>query len=107
VKYSGGAAKLVGLLGQFAQLFRRMNIACRDDDTGPARRVFQDPNWPELHALLIEHGIIHDEVRSASGARKAFYRPLVSMADLMRYEEDPGLPNDAIGQFWSALRRSS
>lgn len=89
------------LLGRLARAYGRTNPVCTADDT--LRGLFMDRDWPELERLLVEHGIVTRESRSAKGRPKTFLRrqflPEVMMAGADRAAVVP----PRVRSFWNDL----
>jgi hypothetical protein len=102
VRYSAKAERMIRLLQKVAQKYQRTNLICLEDDT--LVNIFQDPNWPALRKLLIDNGIVAEESRQTSGAKKTFLRNKILFADLLRLERVSSLPEGPMGNFWRALR---
>jgi len=102
VRYSERARLHVDLLQRIVSKYRQSNLLCLEDDR--LIRLFQDPSWPSLRDLLVDHQIVVEESRQTSGSKKTFFRTKVSLADLMRLEGEATLPAGPLGNFWGALR---
>ncbi|MCP4676293.1 MAG: NACHT domain-containing protein [Deltaproteobacteria bacterium] len=102
-KYTSRGASVVRLLQRLAQVYRRTNLVCLQDEN--LRGIFRDKHWRVLRAMLTTHGILSEERREASGNPKTFLRPQVRMKDLMKYELNLELPDNNFGAFWNELRQ--
>lgn len=102
IQYSDNAQKHIALLQRVVSKYRQSNLICLEDDR--LVNLFRDPVWPSLHELLINHQIVSEESRPASGVKKTFIRSMISLTELMRLERQSTLPADPLGNFWRALR---
>lgn len=100
--YTENGRKALELLKKVARKYERANVLCEQDDK--LIRLFQDPSWPALRRLLVEHAIVREEHRQTSGSRKTFLRLLVFLPALMQHEAQVELPAGSLGNFWRALR---
>jgi hypothetical protein len=100
------ATKVVAVLQRMVRRFMRITLIAPDDDDSSSKRIFGDPAWPVLRALLLRHELIREETRSASGRRKIFIRPAVDFIALMaRENERDGIDaNHRLDAFWRDVR---
>ena len=93
------------LIDWLMHAYERANPVCDGDDN--MRHLFQDPLWRRLRRLLIEHGIVTIDRRSASGPAKEFLRrqfpPEKIMSGANRASDVP----PQIRRFWNDLEASS
>jgi hypothetical protein len=102
--YSDHAKSLIALLDQAARAYRRTNILYENDDY--LQSLFQDPDWPELKRLLVDHGVVTTEVRSASGPRVQALRLRVPIDQLLTGQSAEKPKLKSLVHLWKALRAS-
>jgi len=85
--------------------YERANPVCDGDEN--MRHLFDDYQWPRLRGVLIKHGIVTIDRRSASGPAKEFLRrqfpPDKIMSGANRASDVPS----QIRRFWDDLESSS
>jgi hypothetical protein len=85
-------------MDRLVRAYGRANPISPDDDT--MTNIFKTEVWPELEALLLRHGLVTAETRSARGPRKTFLRrrflPEQISAGMDRRANVP----DEIRRFW-------
>ena len=85
--------------------YERANPVCDGDEN--MRHLFDDYQWPRLRGVLIKHGIVTVDRRSASGPAKEFLRrqfpPDKIMSGANRTSDVPS----QIRRFWDDLEASS
>ena len=93
------------LLNRLMRAYGRANPVC---DADPALRViFNDPAWPMIKGLLIEHGLVKEEPRPVGGSPKRFFRRRFLPENLMGGASKLGSSDPSITRFWDDLEKSS
>jgi len=100
--YSKEAEVLIQLLHHVARAYRRTNILYQAD--GYLHQIFESKFWPDLRRLLLRHGIVSEEVRSASGPKGIAYRLRVNVDELLTGQTARDLPPGAVSEMWRDLR---
>ena len=101
--YSRQGEVLIQLLHRAARAYRRTNILY-ETDSQQLRQLFESQYWPELKRMLIEHGVVTEEVRQASGSRASALRLQVAVDQLLTGQAASTLPPGPIGGLWKELR---
>lgn len=89
------------LLNKLMRAYGRANPVCEADPD--LKVVFNDPAWPMIEGLLIEHGLIKEENRQAGGSPKRFFRRRFLPENLMGGASKSGSPDSSIARFWDDL----
>ena len=97
------AAEYLNLLEQLLRAYERANTVCDGDDH--LGSLFDDLHWGTLRKLLVEHGIVRQENRPASGRPKTFYRRQFLPEEIMKGESRDHRAKPQIGRFWDALEK--
>jgi hypothetical protein len=100
--YSAEAQVLIQLLQHVARAYRRTNVLYEADDH--LKQVFQSPHWPRLKQLLINHGIVSEEIRGVSGPRAPRFRLRVALDDLLRGQTATDGMQGPVAELWQELR---
>ena len=100
--YSKEAQVLIQLLHHVARAYRRTNIMYQAD--AHLHPIFDSKFWPQLRRLLLQHGIVSEEVRSAKGSKGVAYRLRVNVDELLTGQTARDLPAGAISDMWRDLR---
>ncbi|OPZ39161.1 MAG: hypothetical protein BWY99_01456 [Synergistetes bacterium ADurb.BinA166] len=96
-------SRVVDLVRRLSRLYGRSNPVCTSDDT--QRRLFGDPNWPELERLLLQHAVVTQETRQTGGSQKNFLRRRVLPEQLMAgLDRKASVPRE-VKSFWDALEK--
>ena len=93
------------LLERLMRAYERTNPVCDGDDT--LRNLFQDKRWSKLRKILIEHGVVRVDKRSASGHPKEFLRRQFPPDEIMRGAIKVSTVRPQIAQFWDALEAAA
>lgn len=98
---SGAPSPYVDLVERLVRAYRRANPVCTED---PAlANLLDDPAWPPVERLLLEHEIVTKEHRATSGRPKTFLRRRVLPEQLMS-GRNGGMGGIArVRSFWRAL----
>jgi hypothetical protein len=99
--YSEHAKDLIRLLERVARAFQRTTFLYEKDNR---RSVLGSPHWEELKRLLIEHGVISEELREAKGANVPAYRLRANPDELLAGQNSQGAPHSSTAGLWEALR---
>lgn len=99
--YSEHAKDLIRLLERVARAFQRTTFLYEKDNR---RSVLGSPHWEELKRLLIEHGVISEELREAKGANVPAYRLRANSDELLAGQNSQGSPHSSTAGLWEALR---
>lgn len=91
----------MNLLNRLMRAYGRANPVCEAD---PAlKNVINDPDWPMIKGLLIEHGLVKEETREAAGSPKRFFRRRFLPGNLMGGTSKLGSSDSSITRFWDDL----
>ena len=91
------------LIEQLMHAYERANPVCDGDDH--LRGLFRNERWGKLRKMLIEHGIVKVDPKSASGPRKEFLRRLFLPEQIMSgASRTSGAPRQ-IARFWDDLEK--
>jgi Pentapeptide repeats (8 copies) len=101
-KYSDEAKVLIELLQHVARAYRRANILYETDDR--LRSLFRHRFWPKLKRLLLDQGVVSEEIRSASGPRATALRLRVRVDELLTGQSTGELSPGPVAGLWRALR---
>lgn len=93
------------LLEWLMHAYERANPVCDGDDN--MRHLFDDYQWPELRRILIKHGIVTVDRRSASGPAKEFLRRKFPPDKIMSGANKTSNVPPQIRRFWDDLEASS
>ena len=93
------------LLEWLMHTYERANPVCDGDDN--MRLLFDDYQWPELRRILIKHGIVTVDRRSASGPAKEFLRRKFPPDKIMSGANKTSDVPPQIRRFWDDLEASS
>jgi hypothetical protein len=99
--YSAHAQEMIALLERIARAYQRTTILYEKDDRR-YQAILGSPHWPELRALLIEHGVISSEEREAKGANVRAYRLRANPDELLTGDLENG--HSSTTGLWKALR---
>jgi hypothetical protein len=99
--YSAHAQEMIALLERIARAYQRTTILYEKDDRR-YQAILGSPHWPELRALLVEHGVISSEEREAKGANVTAYRLRANPDELLTGDLENG--HSSTTCLWNALR---
>ena len=85
--------------------YERANPVCDGDEN--MRHLFDDYQWPRLRGVLIKHGIVTIDRRSASGPAKEFLRRQFPPDKIMSGANKASDVPSQIRRFWDDLESSS
>jgi hypothetical protein len=102
-RYSEKAQVLINLLQRAARAYRRTNILYRHDDH--LEKLFGSDYWPELRELLLQSGVVTEEVRDAAGPRGTAYRLQVGVDQLLVGQAGDDTASEPATDLWRALRK--
>jgi hypothetical protein len=98
--FSAHAQELIALLERIARAYQRTTILYEKDDRRH-QAILSSPHWPELRALLIEHGVVAAEEREAKGANVTAYRLRANPDELLTGDLEDG--HSSTTGLWKAL----
>lgn len=93
------------LLEWLMHAYERANPVCDGDDN--MHLLFDDYQWPRLRRILIKHGIVTVDRRSASGPAKEFLRRKFPPDKIMSGANKTSDVPPQIRRFWDDLEASS
>ena len=100
--------RTMGLLNKLMHAYERANTVCDGDQR--LSSLFNDPEWPALQSLLLDHEIVRQERRQTSGPPKRFYRRLFRPEDIMQGQYKEVGPSQMLcdfGRHWKSRIRDA
>lgn len=101
-EFSDHAQDLIRLLNQAARAYLRTNILYENDEF--LQSLFQDENWQKLKGLLVQHEVVGEEIRTASGPRAKAFRLRVPVDQLVAGQTARKANSGPVVALWKALR---
>lgn len=98
--YSEHAQELIWLLERVARAYQRAPIIY-DKEERRTHAILGSPHWPELKALLLEHGVVGEEERESRGANVTAYRLRANPDELLSGGSADG--HSSTASLWRAL----
>lgn len=100
--YSDKAQVLINLLQRAARAYRRTNILYEND--AHLEKLFGSDYWLELRRLLLESGVVTEEIRQASGPKGTAYRLQVGVDQLLVGQSGNDVASGPATELWRSLR---
>ena len=92
---------LRALLDRLIHAYEKANPLCDGDQH--LQDLFGASKWPELRRLLLRHGVVKLDSRSASGRPKEFLRRRFASHEIMKGENRASHVEPQIARFWDDL----